>query len=245
MSSTNKTTNYELSQFLGTDKPAWLTDYNSDMSKIDAGVHTAQTTATGADGKADANATAIGTLASLTTEAKTSVVAAINEVDSHADTAQNTATNAATTANTASNKADNALTQVANFNLTTFSNLTGTISNGVLDTYNFTCAKNADGSLAKIYGSAYITGLTATTTITLSDTGLRPEEAITFSGCAISERFDTNGGTSVYPLSYTLNTNGTVTIQTYGGGVTTRSYVMLFANLLFVKDFGDVPVNPQ
>ena len=35
MSSTNKTTNYELSQFLGTDKPAWLSDYNTDMSKID------------------------------------------------------------------------------------------------------------------------------------------------------------------------------------------------------------------
>ena len=37
MASTNKTTNLELSQFLGTDKPAWLTDYNSDMQKIDDG----------------------------------------------------------------------------------------------------------------------------------------------------------------------------------------------------------------
>lgn len=36
MSSTNKTTNYELSQFIGSDKPAWLVDYNGDMSKIDA-----------------------------------------------------------------------------------------------------------------------------------------------------------------------------------------------------------------
>lgn len=35
MSSTNKTTNYELSQFIGSDKPAWLVDYNGDMSKID------------------------------------------------------------------------------------------------------------------------------------------------------------------------------------------------------------------
>ena len=244
MSSTNSTSNYALSQFLGTDKPAWLSDYNSDMSKIDTGIHNAQTTATGADGKADTNATSIGTLANLSTTEKTNLVGAVNEVNTAAGTAQNTASNAQNTANTANGKADNALTQVANFNLTSFSNLTGTISNGVLDTYTFTCAKNSDGSLAKIYGSAYITGLTATTTITLSDTGLRPEEAITFSGCAISERFDTNGDTSVYPLSYTLNTNGTITIQTYGGGVTTRSYIMLFANLLFVKDFGDVPVNP-
>lgn len=35
MSSTNKTTNYELSQFVGSDKPTWLGDYNSDMAKID------------------------------------------------------------------------------------------------------------------------------------------------------------------------------------------------------------------
>lgn len=36
MTATNKTANYELSQFVGTDRPTWLGDYNSDMSKIDA-----------------------------------------------------------------------------------------------------------------------------------------------------------------------------------------------------------------
>ncbi len=35
MTATNKTANYELSQFVGTDRPTWLGDYNSDMSKID------------------------------------------------------------------------------------------------------------------------------------------------------------------------------------------------------------------
>lgn len=35
MAHTNATVNYELSQFLGTDKPAWLVDYNGDMLKID------------------------------------------------------------------------------------------------------------------------------------------------------------------------------------------------------------------
>lgn len=35
MAHTNSTANYELSQFLGTDKPAWLVDYNGDMQKID------------------------------------------------------------------------------------------------------------------------------------------------------------------------------------------------------------------
>lgn len=35
MASTNHTTNYSLSQFAQTDKPAWLGDYNQDMTKID------------------------------------------------------------------------------------------------------------------------------------------------------------------------------------------------------------------
>lgn len=39
MSSTNKTTNYNLSQFVGTDIPSILNDYNGDMQKIDTVVH--------------------------------------------------------------------------------------------------------------------------------------------------------------------------------------------------------------
>lgn len=35
MSHTNVTKNLKLSQFIGTDQPDWLTDYNSDMEKID------------------------------------------------------------------------------------------------------------------------------------------------------------------------------------------------------------------
>lgn len=49
MSSTNKTSNLELSQFIGTDSPKWLTDYNSDMQKIDAGVAAVQTQASATD----------------------------------------------------------------------------------------------------------------------------------------------------------------------------------------------------
>lgn len=69
MGSTNKTTNYELSQYIGTDKPSWLNDYNNDMLKIDTQMKAnataagnAQTTANSADGKADSNTLAIGTL---------------------------------------------------------------------------------------------------------------------------------------------------------------------------------------
>lgn len=36
MTSTDHTANYNLSQFVGTDRPTWLGDYNGDMTKIDA-----------------------------------------------------------------------------------------------------------------------------------------------------------------------------------------------------------------
>lgn len=36
MTATNHTQNYGLSQFVGTDRPTWLVDYNGDMARIDA-----------------------------------------------------------------------------------------------------------------------------------------------------------------------------------------------------------------
>lgn len=38
MGATNKTTNYELPQFIGTDTPSWLGDFNGAMSKIDTAI---------------------------------------------------------------------------------------------------------------------------------------------------------------------------------------------------------------
>lgn len=39
MTATNKTPNYNLSQFEPTDRPTWQGDYNKDMEKIDAAIH--------------------------------------------------------------------------------------------------------------------------------------------------------------------------------------------------------------
>lgn len=47
MSHTNSTTNYNLPQFISTDKPAWLTDVNDAMSAIDTGIAAAKSTADG------------------------------------------------------------------------------------------------------------------------------------------------------------------------------------------------------
>lgn len=124
MSSTNKTTYYELSQYIGTDKPTYLGDYNSDMSKIDAGIHEAEDKATTASQNAgsaiarvgvvektvQSHTSAITTLQTDVTGLKERVKTAQNtatEGSQKADSAQQTANSALLTANNASSKADN------------------------------------------------------------------------------------------------------------------------------------------
>lgn len=48
MSSTNKTEHYSLPQFIGSDIPTWLGDFNSAMTAIDSGINAAATSASGA-----------------------------------------------------------------------------------------------------------------------------------------------------------------------------------------------------
>lgn len=69
MSSTNKTVTIELSQYVGTDKPTYLTDYNGDMLKIDNAIAadrdsiaTAQNTADGAASGVESLNTTVGNL---------------------------------------------------------------------------------------------------------------------------------------------------------------------------------------
>lgn len=45
MAHTNETTYYDLPQFVTTDKPAWLVDFNGAMTSIDTAIHNAKSTA--------------------------------------------------------------------------------------------------------------------------------------------------------------------------------------------------------
>lgn len=58
MTSSSKTSNYKLSQFAPADHLSWLTDYNTDMTAIDAGIHAAKQAADAAKQAADAAASA-------------------------------------------------------------------------------------------------------------------------------------------------------------------------------------------
>lgn len=243
MSSTNKTTNYELSQFIGTDKPAWLTDYNGDMSKIDTGIKNAADAATIADGKGTTANTNIGTLANLTTDEKTNLVVAINEVDSHADTAQSTANTASNTANAAKTTADTALLNVQNFNLTTFSTITFSGANLDNNWKTLSLAKNGDGSLCKVYGELRCTYQGSTeTTYTSGDTGLRPSTDITVNGIVLRRTDGSDGSSRMFMQPMTIKTDGTITVTCGSASSVSGLRFYFMASLIFVKDFGDVPL---
>ena len=83
MASTNKTANYELSQYIGTDIPNPLTDYNSDMEKIDNAL-------TGIAGVAGGAQTGVQSLeekvgdGTLETEAQ-NLISAVNELKGESD----------------------------------------------------------------------------------------------------------------------------------------------------------------
>lgn len=239
MSATNSTTNYALSQFLGTDKPAWLSDYNADMGKIDAQMKLNADAATAATGASTANASAIGTLSNLTTTAKTSLVAAVNEVDSHADTAQSTANTASTTANAAKTKADGLETYLnlsGRQNITVTSSL-GTITSGT----KIASAYNSNGSLGKIYGllAVNFSSTPSATTITIADTGLRPASEITISGLVQTHIYTAQGYSFGGTTDIKIKTNGQATIGLNPSSITTSVTCVIPPCLLFMQNFGD------
>ena len=243
MASTNKTTNYELSQFIGTDKPAWLSDYNQDMSKIDAQMKLNADGVTTASGVGTANTNAIGTLANLTTTAKTDLVSAVNEVDTNADTAQSTAEAAATTANSASTVA-NALQSY--LSITNTGKIVPTVSGASIGNINDVYyALNANGTLGKIYGRIrLVSSTTGTITLTLPVSALNTEsQFVISSGCY----YVSSGGGQfniINAKDFTVNTNGTVTIEFSGISVGDTITVWLPPCLYFFTDFGDV-INPN
>lgn len=238
MSSTNKTTNYELSQFLGTDKPAWLSDYNSDMSKIDT--------------QMKANADGVTTATNKADTAQSDATTALNNAgtaQNTANTANTTANNAQTTANTANGKADaNALAiqalqeyldleGVPN-NLTISTNL-GTINSEIR---TVRAAKNSAGTLGKIYGEFRIENpnlVQGQATVTLSGANFTPSSEITVDSLATRVVYTSGGINYVRQTPVIFKTNGDVEIKLNLNNSITHMDVQIIPALIFLKNFGD------
>ena len=85
MSSTNKTEHYSLPQFIGSDIPTWLGDFNSAMTAIDSGINAAATSASGAATTAAQALTNAAAAASSATSAYNAAAAAQKAADDAAN----------------------------------------------------------------------------------------------------------------------------------------------------------------
>lgn len=107
--STNKTANYELPQFVGTDKPTWLGDFNTAMTTIDGGMAENKSNIESMDSRVSSTEStasqASQNVSALTTRVS-AVESSVSSATTTANNAQSTATTALNTANTANGKAD-------------------------------------------------------------------------------------------------------------------------------------------
>lgn len=118
MSSTNKTANYNLSQYIGTDKPTYLGDYNSDMLKIDTQLKANADSASNAASAAGA-AQAVAEKASLDVQALNNSITANSEdiaslktKNTQQDVSIQNATNTASSANNKANQNEQNITDI-------------------------------------------------------------------------------------------------------------------------------------
>lgn len=119
MSSTNKTPNYALPQFIPTDKPTWLGDVNAAMLAIDTAMADNHTTAESANTSASAAVAQVQHAVDTANEAKVDSAAALQNATNAVGVAQNalnsatqatqTAQAATQTANAANNSAASAV----------------------------------------------------------------------------------------------------------------------------------------
>ena len=224
-SSTNKTEYYELSQYVASDKPTYLVDYNDDMEAIDTAIHgaktqadlgvtnagiaqttaenaqttanTAVTNASTAQTTADSNTSKIGNLANLATINKSDLVSAISEVkNENSSQAQDIQENTE---------------NIAKFNLsnvTRYASNQMTIDSGSINAVSYiNVATNNDGSIAKIYGTIIHTKSTAgNALITITGTNLRPSEEITINGGIVTQL----ANSTIYTSDIIIKPNGTL-----------------------------------
>lgn len=223
MGATNKTTYYELPQYVQSDKPSYLGDFNGAMNTIDSAIHT-NAVNIGINGTAIENTNAlIGDLDNLTTDTKTSIVGAINEVNSKVDTNEEY------------------------FNINTFTTINKTdmvmsdplvtIANGS----SLTLATNSDSTLFKLYGKIDVNTNGYENELSLSfPTSLRPTSALTINNVYLGIFYHTDGHIySIQSLPITIATNGIVTLTLGHQDILLLQSCILQPCLYFLKDFGD------
>lgn len=218
---TNHTSNYELSQFIGTDKPTFLGDYNGDMLKIDTAIAGVGVTATAADTKADNAITAAGNAASTASDAATLANTANTNANSALATAGNAAT-AASAAGTAASAADTKAT-AANTAIGDLTQLTTTAKTDLVAAVNEVNAKpSGGGTAASTTYDNTTSGLTATDVqAAIDEINAREDEHDLGTGVSLITY-------TTFANAYTFTADGYVMV--YGEGASAERALIYGAN---------------
>jgi hypothetical protein len=226
MASTNKTSNYKLSQYIGTDKPTYLGDYNSDMSKIDAQMKAnsdAASNAASAAGSAEAVAEkASKDVANLTQSvtANSEDIAAVKVKNTQQDAAIQNANNTASSALSKATQNEQNVTDINSRNQW----IQGTnIHNTGLPNYSsgsWNCGYNPLSGLLIISGQI---GLSQGSTIAANTTiATLPKN--------ISDMIASTGQRTMWSSLYLTLANGTLQVQNINIDQTGRIFSSLNLN---------------
>ena len=250
MSSTNHTTNYNLPQFVGSDKPAWLGDINPALAAIDTAMHTNATTAT--QGVTDA---------STAQSRADSAYAKASDADTAAATAQTTANQAISLGNTNAAAISSLQNKFILDDVQKVQNMdTGSWGNN----YNITVAQNSDGSVFKVYGDMYVDNNTgAPISVTRPQvpglTGIYGFASGIYLNTAPTEAYNivpagncfigTAPALQAWADGVAIGTDGQVYIfasnkQTETLGNNTSWHIYFNPCIYFNTNFGDTPVTP-
>lgn len=250
MSATNHTTNYELPIFIGTDKPAWLVDWNGAMNAIDTAIKQAET-------KADSAGTDIGSIQGdivTINGALTTLNGAVSQLrlDTNANTGSiNTITELigngtpTTTDKTIIGAINEINSEVYDFNLSQ-KTVALTSTHGTFTVEDISALLNSAGSVGKVYGNIKLSvtsDIPADSAIaTIEITGLDTQEAYDIKGYQMGFYRSTSDYASDLVYLH-FNVGNTVEIRrpnTVTYSATTQTiWVNLPPCLLFLKDLGD------
>lgn len=272
MSSTNKTPNYNLPQFINTDVPSWLGDFNEAMSKIDTQMKSNDTKATSASTNAE-NANSSATQALQTANGAntnaTNALSLATIANENANTAKQNSETALSTANSASGNASSALSMAQNantnankalnglikFNLKNqmqFNTQTGNIVNDTACGNDFTnsgvtLAYDDTKSIFKLYGVIQIHNPDdggVTRKCKLLNTPLRPSQDITINTVALTCYGQNFSRTDT--ANITIKTDGTIEVNTwFAVDSSTKDVRILFWNSLYLlQAFEQTEITP-
>lgn len=255
MASTNRTEYYNLPQYVGTDKPTYLVDFNQAMASIDAGIHAAKLKADNNENNISSLDSTVGSLSTTVGQHTTSISnlstgvtnlnGAVGDITDLNTTDKSSVVNAVNEVNIkASNFLNFTNITTYNYNQITYNNCTSRSQGSI------TVCLDANMEYAKIYtnGSLNINKTSSGDfSVTIPDIGYRPSSQFTVNGGG----FVINCGTNYIPTAVnsapiTFNTDGSLTISgTVSAASQSGNYnyskIFLINSVIVLKDFSDVP----